>query len=253
MVTLDRVTPPEPPWSLQFPTSASLLLALALILHPPASTAYQLHHLRLTSSSGSSCEHNGARIHLGQPYPPLCPASPSALRRCRHPSFSSYLAGTASRNNSIFLCEYNFAFNLFSPLFPSLVLSRAPGDPNSRGSPLSFSLSLSLSVSRSYPRFLVAFARVAFSTNLLRHLQPPSTEVSPSTRLFLASSSPLSVTRALSFVRSFVRTTSSPPPSSSICPASLYRPFLSSCFNHPRSQPLFWPRCRAFRLSLSFP
>lgn len=251
MVTPDRVTPPEPPWSLQFPTSASLLLALALILHPPASTAYQLHHLRLTSSSGSSCEHNGARIHLGQPYPPLCPASPSALRRCRHPSFSSYLAGTASRNNSIFLCEYNFAFNLFSPLFPSLVLSRAPGDPNSRGSPLS--LSLSLSVSRSYPRFLVAFARVAFSTNLLRHLQPPSTEVSPSTRLFLASSPPLSVTRALSFVRSFVRTTSSPPPSSSICPASLYRPFLSSCFNHPRSQPLFWPRCRAFRLSLSFP
>lgn len=118
---------------------------------------------------------------------------------------------------------------------------------------LSLALSLSLSVSRSYPRFLVAFARVAFSTNLLRHLQPPSTEVSPSTRLFLASSSPLSVTRALSFVRSFVRTTSSPPPSSSICPASLYRPFLSSCFNHPRSQPRFWPRCRAFRLSLSFP
>ena len=38
-----------------------------------ASTAYQLHHLRLTSSSGSSCEHNGARIHLGQPYPPLLP------------------------------------------------------------------------------------------------------------------------------------------------------------------------------------
>lgn len=45
--------------------------------------------------------------------------------RLRYPSFSSYLGGTASRNNSIFLCEYNFAFNLFSPLFPSLACSPA--------------------------------------------------------------------------------------------------------------------------------
>lgn len=45
--------------------------------------------------------------------------------RLRYPSFSSYLGGTASRNNSIFLCEYNFAFNLFSPLFPSLTRSLA--------------------------------------------------------------------------------------------------------------------------------
>lgn len=46
-------------------------------------------------------------------------------RSLRYPSFSSYLGGTASRNNSIFLCEYNFAFNLFSPLFPSLARSLA--------------------------------------------------------------------------------------------------------------------------------
>ena len=205
MVTLDRVTPPEPPWSLQFPTSASLLLALALILHPPASTAYQLHHLRLTSSSGSSCEHNGARIHLGQPYPPLCPASPSALRRCRHPSFSSYLAGTASRNNSIFLCEYNFAFNLFSPLFPSLVLSRAPGDPNSRGSPLSLSLSLSLSLRVS---LLPPFSRCLRPCCLFHEpSSPPPTSVygglslDPALSRFLFSA----LCHSCSFFRSFVR------------------------------------------------
>ena len=40
-----------------------------------------------------------------------------------------------------------------------------------------FPLSFSFSMSRSYPRFSVAFACVAFSTNLLRHLQPPSTKV----------------------------------------------------------------------------
>jgi hypothetical protein len=56
------------------------------------------------------------------PNPSRTTLPPSLLR---YPSFSSYLGGTASRNNSIFLCEYNFAFNLFSPLFPSLARSPA--------------------------------------------------------------------------------------------------------------------------------
>lgn len=204
MVGPGGVIPPHPRGVLSFPP---LLLALALLCHPPASTAYQPHHLRFTSSSGSSCEHNGARIHLGQPYPPLCLASPSALRRSRHPSFSSYLAGTASRNNSIFLCEYNFAFNLFSPLFPSLLLSRAPGYPNSRRSSLSLSLYLSPSLSLLLP--FRCLRCVAFSTNLLRHLHPPSTERGLS--LYSAPSSlPLSVTRAPSFVQTTPRSPSVP-------------------------------------------
>ena len=59
--------------------------------------------------------------------------SPNPSRTALPPtSFSSYLGGTASRNNSIFLCEYNFAFNLFSPLFPSFVTVRSPLAPTPR-------------------------------------------------------------------------------------------------------------------------
>ena len=220
---------------LEFPTSAPVVLALPLP-PPPATTAYTTSPPLPALPS----EHNGARIHLGQPYPPPPPppppqppptASPSAPRRSRRPSFSSYLGGTASRNNSIFLCEYNFAFNLFSPLFPSpaLLLSHAPRDPNQQP----WIASLSLRCVSLSPPFRSLPRRVAFSTNLLRHLQPPSTEdlslsFDPAPSLPLFPCLPPSLVLFLSF-RHF-------PPATLPFPAQprSARPFLSSCF-HPTS------------------
>lgn len=110
--------------------------------------------------------------------------------RLRYPSFSSYLGGTASRNNSIFLCEYNFAFNLFSPLFPSLARSlakiptavdrlslplslppRHPPPPySSSPSPPPPSPFLVLLFLLSPSRSFFALAFVSSTANLLRHL-----------------------------------------------------------------------------------
>lgn len=69
------------------PTTSHPPMPLRIHHFPPshldiASTAAARVPVRLTpprpaSSSGSSCEHNGARIHLGQPYrPPAHPLSP---------------------------------------------------------------------------------------------------------------------------------------------------------------------------------
>lgn len=69
------------------PTTSHPLMPLRIRHFPPshldiAGTAAArvprpAHPPRLASSSGSSCEHNGARIHLGQPYrPPAHPLSP---------------------------------------------------------------------------------------------------------------------------------------------------------------------------------
>lgn len=124
-----RVIPPEPPPPSEESSVSHLSIAAAGPRPLPPPTRPPLPTSYTTSASpplpvlpASTMEPESISDNLTLLF---CPASPSALRRCRHPSFSSYLAGTASRNNSIFLCEYNFAFNLFSPLFPSLgALSR---------------------------------------------------------------------------------------------------------------------------------
>lgn len=126
---------------------------------------------RLASSSGSSCEHNGARIHLGQPYHP--PASATLL----------FLRISVEQRRGIipFSCASTILLSIY---FPPFSFPGSREDPNSRGSPLASSL---LSPSPPLPLLLLlpflvllfllsrsrsffALASVSSRANLLRHL-----------------------------------------------------------------------------------
>lgn len=137
---------------------------------PPRSTP-----CRLASSSGSSCEHNGARIHLGQPYHPPTSATLLFLR----------ISVEQRRGIIPFSCASTILLSIYFPPFflPWVALSRRSQQPwiASRFlfpslpppalrfclTPLPFLVFLFLlSPSRSF--FALAF--VSSTANLLRHL-----------------------------------------------------------------------------------